>query len=416
MSGRSLALTQQTGGRITFLDGTQSLVQAIWKKAPYETRLSTRSPAVTQGDGRVEVHTRAGETIQARKVVVAVPLNALGGIEFDPAAFGDEARRRSTSARPRAASRSSSRARGAGFTNGIKPEHPFGYLDTEIIYPDETQLMIGFGYDQEICDASDLEAVQRQLDDIIPGYEAIARHAHDWLATSSRAARGRSTAGLVHDLPRGDAAARGQRPHRRKRLRERLGRVHGRGDRVGPQGGRVGSRAIERRSSPPSASCSCRSRPRTPTSSATSSTTTACTTSSAAGRVAPRAPRPLRPPRGRLAACGRDVAELGRAPALRLTGVGTVQATITAVEAKVARLGWMIGVEWQNQGFASEPATALVTWVRRQGVEDVAPTSIPTTTPRHGRDPSRAPSDRGRIRRRARLARVSEGGMHAWKV
>ena len=28
-------------GRITFLDGTQSLVQAIWTKAPYETRLST---------------------------------------------------------------------------------------------------------------------------------------------------------------------------------------------------------------------------------------------------------------------------------------------------------------------------------------------------------------------------------------
>ena len=51
-----------------------------------------------------------------------------------------------------------------------------------MIYPDGTQLMIGFGYDQEICDASDLEAVQRQLDEIIPGYEAIAAYAHDWLA------------------------------------------------------------------------------------------------------------------------------------------------------------------------------------------------------------------------------------------
>ena len=52
--------------------------------------------------------------------------------------------------------------------------------------------------------------------------------------------------------------------------------------------------------------------------------------------------------------------------------VGTVQATIKVVDGrKVARLGWMIGVEWQNQGFASEAATALVTWVRRQGVEDV---------------------------------------------
>ena len=52
--------------------------------------------------------------------------------------------------------------------------------------------------------------------------------------------------------------------------------------------------------------------------------------------------------------------------------VGTVQATIRVVDGRqVARLGWMIGVEWQNQGFASEAATALVRWVRRLGVDDV---------------------------------------------
>jgi monoamine oxidase len=182
LSGGSLALTQQTGGRITFLDGTQSLVQAIWKKSAYETRLSTPVAAVTQQVGGVEVHTRAGETIPARKVVVAVPLNALGGIEFDPP----------LSETKRAAIELGQASRGVKifihargepvFTNGIKAGHAFGYLDTEIIYPDETQLMIGFGYDQELCDASDLAAVQRQLDDIIPGYEAIAATAHDWLA------------------------------------------------------------------------------------------------------------------------------------------------------------------------------------------------------------------------------------------
>ena len=114
--------------------------------------------------------------------MIAVPLNALGAIEFDPP----------LSETKRAAIELGQASRGvkifihargeAVFTNGIKREHPFGYLDTEIIYPDGTQLMIGFGYDQEICDASDLEAVQRQLDDIIPGYEVIAAHAHDWLA------------------------------------------------------------------------------------------------------------------------------------------------------------------------------------------------------------------------------------------
>ena len=52
--------------------------------------------------------------------------------------------------------------------------------------------------------------------------------------------------------------------------------------------------------------------------------------------------------------------------------VGTMQATIRLVDGQqAARLGWMVGVEWQNQGFASEAATALVKWVRKLGVEDI---------------------------------------------
>jgi RimJ/RimL family protein N-acetyltransferase len=52
--------------------------------------------------------------------------------------------------------------------------------------------------------------------------------------------------------------------------------------------------------------------------------------------------------------------------------LGTVQATIRVFDGRqIARLGWMVGVEWQNQGFASEAATALVKWVRKLGVEDI---------------------------------------------
>lgn len=181
LSGGSLHLTQETGGRVTFVDGTRSLVEAIAGQASFETRLSTPVAAVTQAEGRVEVHTRAGETIPARVGLVAVPLNALPGIEFDPPL--SEAKRAGIELGQ--ASRGVKifiHARGEPiFANGIKPRHPFGYLDTEIVYPDGTQLMIGFGYDSEICDASDLAAVQRQLDEIIPGYEALAATAHDWL-------------------------------------------------------------------------------------------------------------------------------------------------------------------------------------------------------------------------------------------
>jgi len=181
LSGGSLALTQQTGGRITFREGTQSLVQAIASEAEFEARLSTPVAAVTQHDGGIEVHTRAGETLPARLAVVAVPLNALPGIAFDPPL--------SVGKQEAIALGQASRgikifihARGEPvFQNAIKPGHAFGYLDTEILHPDGTQLLIGFGPDAENCDATDLAAVQRQLDEILPGYEALAATAHDWL-------------------------------------------------------------------------------------------------------------------------------------------------------------------------------------------------------------------------------------------
>jgi monoamine oxidase len=66
--------------------------------------------------------------------------------------------------------------------NSIRPGHPFGYLDTEAIFADGTQLLIGFGVDATRCDAGDLPAVQRQLDEILPGYSVLAATAHDWLA------------------------------------------------------------------------------------------------------------------------------------------------------------------------------------------------------------------------------------------
>jgi pseudooxynicotine oxidase len=181
LSGGTLHLTQETGGRVTFTHGTKSLIDAITAKAPFETRLSDPVAAVSQRNGGVEVHTRAGETLPARVAVVAVPLNALAGIEFDPP-LSETKQEGIVLGQASRGVKIFVHARGEPiFQNGIKPGHPFGYLDTEIIYPDGTQLMIGFGHDMDICDATDLAIVQRQLDEIIPGYDALAATAHDWL-------------------------------------------------------------------------------------------------------------------------------------------------------------------------------------------------------------------------------------------
>ncbi len=182
LSGYSLALTQFTGGRVTIARGTGALLASIADVVPFERRLAAEVVAVSQTDGRVEIETADGNGCAARAAVVAVPVNALGAIEFTPA----------LSEQKRAAIRLGQASRGIkifihargepAWQNAIRPGHPFGYLDTEVIFDDGTQLLIGFGVDAARCDAGDLAAVQRQLDEILPGYQVLAATAHDWLA------------------------------------------------------------------------------------------------------------------------------------------------------------------------------------------------------------------------------------------
>ncbi len=182
LSGYSLELTQATGSRATINGGTGALLRAIAGGARFERRLASPVAAITAAQDRVEVQTRDGAGWRARAAVVAVPLNALGAIEFTPAL--PEPRREAIAAGQ--ASRGVKlmiRARGEPLMqNAIRPGHPFGYLDSETLAQDGTQLMIGFGIDAAACPLQDRAALQRQLDAILPGYEVLDVTAHDWLA------------------------------------------------------------------------------------------------------------------------------------------------------------------------------------------------------------------------------------------
>jgi monoamine oxidase len=137
---------------------------------------------VTQAGGRVDVHTRGGETLAAQRVVVAVTLNTLGRIEFEPP-LSELKQEGIALGQASKGIKIFIRARGpARLVNTIRPGHPFGYLDTEWLLEDGSQIMIGFGLDSALIDAGDLAAVQRALADIIPGYRAEAAAAHDWAA------------------------------------------------------------------------------------------------------------------------------------------------------------------------------------------------------------------------------------------
>jgi monoamine oxidase len=182
LSGYSLELTQFTGGRVTLAEGTGALLGAIARGGRFEHRLGVATAAITQRNGRVEVESRDGSGFAAGAVVVAVPLNALGAIEFTPALPDDKLAAIALGQASRGI-KIFIHARGeAMLQNSIRPGHPFGYLGTESVNGDGSQLMIGFGADAERCDAGDLAAVQGHLDAILPGYEVLDATAHDWLA------------------------------------------------------------------------------------------------------------------------------------------------------------------------------------------------------------------------------------------
>ena len=182
LSGYSLALAQYTGGRVALADGTGSLLAAIASAAPVETLLETPVAAVRDRGGQVEVETRAGAFHEAAVVVVAVPLNVLGSIEFEPVLSEGKQEAIALGQASRGV-KIFLRGRGAGLRqNAIRAGHPFGYLATDALLDDGTQVQIGFGTDAGRCDAGDPAGVQRALDEILPGYELVAATAHNWLA------------------------------------------------------------------------------------------------------------------------------------------------------------------------------------------------------------------------------------------
>ena len=182
LSGYSLALTQFTGGRVVIAQGTRALLNAIASGAPFERRLGTKVDVVSQRGGDVEVRTSEGAGFEARAAIVAVPINALRAISFSPEL--SEGKRAAIALGQ--ASRGIKlfvRARGEPvLNNSIRPGHPFGYLASDALLEDGTQLLIGFGRDASVCDAADLGWVQSSLDELLPGYEVVEATAHDWLA------------------------------------------------------------------------------------------------------------------------------------------------------------------------------------------------------------------------------------------
>lgn len=163
---------------------TADLVEALVADAQPEVRLSTPVAAIEQHDERVTVTARGGEAFTAPAVVVTVPLNTLGAIDFSPALAPEK---QAEAARGQASRGVKVWAQVRGdfepFYVQAPDDRPITFLETKDVLADGTKLLMAFGPDAERMAADDEPAVRRAVEQLLPGgAEVVAATGHDWLA------------------------------------------------------------------------------------------------------------------------------------------------------------------------------------------------------------------------------------------
>ncbi len=172
-------------GRYRLEGGTKTLLACIAadaRTAGAELRTSTPVAAVVQEGAHYRVVSDEDADHVARAVLVAVPLNTLGRIRFEPGISADKL----------AASRE--RISGAGTKlyvklKGKRPVFSAQGSETEALtflwseYVDaDTQLAVGFGPDPKLLDINDSEAVQKAVEAYLPGAEVLESAGYEWTA------------------------------------------------------------------------------------------------------------------------------------------------------------------------------------------------------------------------------------------
>ena len=176
------ALVAETNGGYRITTGTRSLVEAIANDGGVEIRLSTPAARVAQDRGGVTVATRTGETHRAQAAVIAVPLNALGAIEFDPP-LSEGKRAMVDEGHAGRGAKVWLRARGevAPFIGIAPDDHPLTFLETAQRVDGDT-LLIGFGPRGDVLDPANRAALEAAVHAFLPDARIEEIGGHPWHA------------------------------------------------------------------------------------------------------------------------------------------------------------------------------------------------------------------------------------------
>lgn len=166
---------------LTLGNGTSSLIRAMAADITGEIRLSAPVASISQHDGGVVVVGQDGEEFRASRAVVALPVNTLADVSFDPPLHEGK----------RVLAQDRHAARGFKFfalvenvpervqAVGWNVEGGVVWLSTTALIGDRN-LLEGFSYPCPGFSPFDLHDVQRAVDVYLPGARVVAVDGHDW--------------------------------------------------------------------------------------------------------------------------------------------------------------------------------------------------------------------------------------------
>ena len=171
----------ETNGRWALEAGTASLVDAMHSDLRANVILGTRVDGIAQNEAGVTVRTTEGEHA-ASAAIVALPVNALGAVRFDPP----------LSERKREAAEEGLVSLGVKAWAKLAPGYPsvfaaapdrfpLSFVETFASTPDGGSVVLTFGPSAAAVSPTDPSSVARAIEDLLPGARVEEVGGHDWV-------------------------------------------------------------------------------------------------------------------------------------------------------------------------------------------------------------------------------------------
>jgi monoamine oxidase len=181
LAGFNGQMVLDTNGRWAFEAGTGSLVDAIRSDLKANVILGTRVDAIDHDATSVMVRTTEGEHA-ASAAIVALPVNALGGVRFDPPLSEPKREAAEEGLVSLGVKVWAKLGRGNPSMFAAAPgRFPLSFVQTVAPTPDGGTVVVGFGPSAAVLSPDDPEPVARAIEDLLPGARVEEVGGHDWV-------------------------------------------------------------------------------------------------------------------------------------------------------------------------------------------------------------------------------------------